>query len=467
MRFLLQYTTRSAVIGGEHTYRRWYLLGFVLVIASIFWHIVLLFICGMLLLLILGTIDLWAYYCLHALGYRRHLSEQRVSFGETITLSLSVENAKPLPLPWLEVVDTVPRSLPIEGRAVRSLLPGDQSMLQALFSPRWYERVTRHYAVYCNMRGVHTFGPATIRSGDLFGFVRRETQVANAQYVLVYPLIVPLTHFGLPAHHPFGERRAPRRLLEDPSRVVGMRDYLPGDSLRRVHWKATARVMKLQSKVYEATTTYTLVLFLNIASSLDMYYGIHPEIHELSISAAASVTNWALAQGYAVGLYANTLMYMPDEKVVEQVTGEEDIAMTLAGQLKRRRIHIPPASDPGQLTRILEVLARIQTYFGSTIEDVLAAERSRLPAGATVVVISSGISEQLVETLIRLRQNGHAVAILFVGENPPPLKLGGIPVYHLGGEATWQQLMTGYCRERPGEAHEKMPTAGVAGGFNL
>src|SRR5205807_7331207 len=101
-------------------------------------------------------------------------------------------------------------------------------------------------------------------------------------------------------------------LLEDPSRVIGVRDYTYGDELRRVHWKATARKMELQSKVYQATTTYTLVLFLNVMAQLDTWFGIHPELTELAICAAASVAGWALDQGYAVGLYANTVMYMPE-----------------------------------------------------------------------------------------------------------------------------------------------------------
>jgi hypothetical protein len=51
---------------------------------------------------------------------------------------------------------------------------------------------------------------------------------------------VLITRFGLPARHPFGNQRAPRRLLEDPAHVIGIRDYVYGDELRRVHWKATA-----------------------------------------------------------------------------------------------------------------------------------------------------------------------------------------------------------------------------------
>ena len=198
--------------------RRLYYIGLVILIASILFHQPLLVVIGLLVLVITGTTDIWATYCLRQLRYQRQFSEQRVLFGEQVTLSLSVENAKLLPLPWLEIEDTVPRALPMTGSRRVSII-GDNTVLENLFSTRWYERVTRLYTLNCNARGVHKFGPTTVRSGDVFGFISKEETLSNWQYLLVYPLVVPLTRFSLPARHPFGDRRAPRRLLEDPSRM--------------------------------------------------------------------------------------------------------------------------------------------------------------------------------------------------------------------------------------------------------
>jgi uncharacterized protein (DUF58 family) len=434
---------------GDYVYRRWYWLGFFALVFSIVLHLPLLAVGGVMLVLVLAMVDIWAYFCLHSLTYRHKLSEQRVSFGEQVTFSTTVENAKILPLSWLEISDMVPRVLEVDGRALRGTRNSDYASLDVLYSPRWYERISRRYQVQCNARGVYAFGPTTLRSGDLFGFVKREASLDETEYLLVYPLVVPLSSFNLPPRHPFGDRRVPRRLLEDPARVVGVRDYIYGDSLRRVHWKASARAMQLQSKIYEASTTYTMVLFLNIVSSLDIYYGVHPELHELAICAAASISSWAIEQGYAVGLYANTILYLPDEKKDETFREHErSFEAELSAQLERRRVHVPPASVPEQLRRIMNVLARMQTFFGTTIEEVMQAERSRLPAGATVVLITSTLNDQLIDTLTRIRQGGHAVAILFVGDNPPPMRLSGVTVHHLGGEVTWERLMNQFSKHQ-------------------
>src|SRR5947209_8803293 len=427
--------------------RRLYYIGLAILIASILFHQPLLVVIGLLVLIIIGTTDIWASYCLRQLRYQRQFSEQRVLFGEQVTLSLSVENAKLLPLPWLEIEDTVPRALPMTGSRRVSII-GDTTVLENLFSTRWYERVTLLYTLNCNARGVHKFGPTVMRSGDVFGFFSNEQTYENLQYLLVYPLVVPLTRFSLPARHPFGDRRTPRRLLEDPSRVIGIRDYVYGDSLRRVHWKATARTLQLQSKIYEPTTTYTMILFLNVNTQFDSVYGLQPELQELAICAAASVSNWALNEGYAVGLYANTLMFMPEEGVYTEAESEskeeQELSATVDAHLKRRRIHLPPATIEEQRSRIMDVLARIQPYFGSTLEEIIHAERSRLPAGATIVVITSTMNDQLLDTLARLKQSGHAVTILFVGDNPSPTRLAGLSIYPIGGKETWEKLENAY-----------------------
>jgi uncharacterized protein (DUF58 family) len=433
--------------------RKWYYTTLAIILFSLVIRQPLLLLLGILALLVLASIDIWANYCMRNLRYQRELSSRRVLFGEEFTYSITLENAKLLPLPWLEIEEGTSRALAFTGRNARVRQSSASYVMEILFSLRWYERVTRRYTVTCAQRGVHTIGPTTLRSGDVFGFLNRQETRENREYLMVYPMVVPLTRFSLPARHPFGDYNAPRRLLEDPSRVIGVREYQYGDDLRRVHWKASARAMQLQSKVYQPTTTYTMVIFLNLMQRLDVWYGIHPELQELAICAAASVANWALDEGLAVGLYANTMMYMPEigmklprlhapgEEPSEEPVSVEAI---VAEQLQRRRIHLPPASSEDQRRRIMETLARIQTYFGSPLEDMIQVERTRLPAGATVVVITGMISEPLIDILARVRGAGHTVTIIFVGDTPISKQLAGITIYHIGGEETWQQFMQDY-----------------------
>jgi uncharacterized protein (DUF58 family) len=435
---------KRLIAAGEHVSLQLYILSGIMLVISILAHLPLLLVGGSIFLLILIITDVWATYCLSEVRYQRHLSEKRVIFGEEITLEISIENAKILPLPVLQIDDTVPRALPIKGQAMRKTLVSNLATLEGLFSLRWYERVTRTYTVQCINRGIFTFGPVKLRSSDIFGFITRELKDPTEHHILVYPLIVPLSSFHLPTQRPFGDHRTSRRLLEDPSRVIGVRDYSYGDSMRRINWKASARALELRSKVYESTTTYTLAIFLNSALQFDNYYSIHPALQELSICAAASISNWAIDEGYAVGLYANTPMSLPDDEDPTETYDQQDLQKTITRQLKRQTIRIPPGSSEGQRQRIMETLARIQAYAGSSLEEVLQAEKSHLPLGATVIAITDRINEHMMETLLRMRRSGHAVTLLLIGDNPPPTRISGITVYYLGGEETWDTLQTTY-----------------------
>ncbi len=99
--------------------KQWYYLCVAIILFGLIIHQPLLLVIGFLGVLVLIVTDVWAKYCLQDLRYQRQFSEQRALFGEEISLSLAIENAKLIPLPWLEIEDSVPRELTIKGRHMR------------------------------------------------------------------------------------------------------------------------------------------------------------------------------------------------------------------------------------------------------------------------------------------------------------------------------------------------------------
>jgi len=405
--------------------RPWYWLGLLCIILSIPLHLGLLFVVGLLMLAVGFVPEIWYRFCLKGLVYTRRLSQTRALFGESITLAISVENRKPLPLPWLEVEDELPDALPLHGGRLDPTYKPHRLILANTLALWWYQRVTRRYTLRCTARGLYVFGPGLMRSGDPFGFLVREAPLTQEDTLLIYPPLVPVERLGLPPRHPFGDRKAPRRLLEDPTRFAGTRDYVYGDSPRHIHWKATARTMHLQSKVYEPTTTHTLAIFLNVNTFLEARMGFNPTLLELAITAAAAVTGWSIDEGYAVGLFANAFQTRMDT-----LRAGEDA-----------RIRLKPATGSDQLVRILEALARIVPYYVAPLAPMLTTESYRLPFGTTVVVISAAaaLEPELITELLRLRSHGHAVTILLTGDDTAT-DTGDLPVYRLGGEERWHEL---------------------------
>ena len=220
-----------------------------------------LFLVSIFLWLVLGAAYLWARYCLVNLSYRRHLGVPRLYLGEETTLHMEITNAKVLPLPWLRVDDRMPITINVTSQQTEEEKDGEHRRLVTVLGLRWYERVIRRYRVRGLRRGFWTFGPAQLRSGDIFGFDIRRLVDETPTHLLVYPRIVPVTALGLPAHHPLGDLRSVRRVIEDPLRMMGTREYVQGDNFRHIHWKASARSHVLQTKVFDPSSSRPVANF--------------------------------------------------------------------------------------------------------------------------------------------------------------------------------------------------------------
>src|SRR4051812_5725350 len=169
-----------------------------------------------LLLLTAGVSWLWNRWSLHAVTYRRQLSSTRVFRDETVTLSLELVNMKLLPLAWIETEDHFSDRLEALDRRATPASDPTLLILPYLTSLRPYERVAWTATLRCPQRGVFAFGPATLRSGDIFGFHRRQERVEGRAMLIVYPRVVTLAELNIPPRGAFGDTRTRRSLILDP-----------------------------------------------------------------------------------------------------------------------------------------------------------------------------------------------------------------------------------------------------------
>ena len=395
----------------------WWTLIVALAVISVLLRHNLLFLLSLLLALMGAASLLWRRACLAGVTYRRRFGSARLFYGEETDLYVEIVNAKPLPLAWLRAEDECPAAVELTPmRLVASYRPG-RKVLVNLLSLRWYEQVTRHYRLRGVRRGAWVFGPVQVASGDIFGFSLRRELLPDTETLLVYPKIVPITALGLPARRPFGDFKTPLRLLEDPMLLNGARDYAPGDSMRHIHWKATARRQELQTRTFDPSAARPVAIFLNMNTFARLWEGIDPDLMEYAVTAAASIAWWAWDNRYPVGLYSNAF-----------------------AQPGARRIAIRPGSHPDQLLHILEALARAVDYGRWPIETSLQVESTRLPFGTTVVVVTAIMNDRLARTLLSLRGREYGVALITLGQAGAGANLAGIQHHHIGGHKEWHEL---------------------------
>ena len=175
---------------------------------------------------------------------------------------------------------------------------------------------------------------------------------------------------------------------------MGIREYQSGDSLKSIHWKSTARTGRLQTKIFEPTTTVDMGIFLDVRTVKPPNWGVIPEKLELAIVTAASMANEALYEGYRVGLYVN--QNNPDSPEL---------------------IRIPPNRHPEQLKRILEALATIKPMETTPIEKLVVTESRNLPWGSTMVVITAMPTESLLSVLFQMKRVGRKVVLITIGNH--------------------------------------------------
>lgn len=368
----------------------------VLVLVSAFHHILSLLVIAVFLLILTLVSWFWSRQSLRKVSFRLRLNQMRAFPGENIELTLEVINEKGLPLPWLEIVQELPYRLAMGGGKTPS--PYAKERLHWTTSISGRQRLSWGHRLECKARGDYRLGPVRLRSGDIFGLFPKEMVLPCYEPLLVYPQIVPVDRLNLPLAELIGEWNATKRIYEDVSRTVGTRDYRYDDPFKHIHWKASARHSQLQTRQYESTTSLSLLLVLDVHSFCQQEQQ-DEEAFELAVTTAASLAYEACRGKSSVGLIANS---MPE-------------------------IQIPVSAGSSQILRLLEALARIELKSRLPLHDQLDKGKNNLPLGTTMVIIVHIPPPSLKGTVERIRQQGHSLLIVSVGNQILERNFYGVP----------------------------------------
>jgi hypothetical protein len=378
---------------------------------------------------------LWSSITLRSIGFERTLTP-RAFAGEDVSVSLEIFNRSMLPVVWLRVED----ALPIELAA---------SAFKRVIALPSFGKTVFEYQLHTHKRGCFKVGPLRVAGGDLFGLSATRNHSGGEQILVVYPQVYHLPGLSLPSRSPMGSLRTAHPLFEDPTRVRSKRDYVSGDSLRRIDWKSSASSGRLQVKQFEPSIALETMIFLNLnAEEYDLRTRF--ESTELAITVAASIANWVSGKQQAVGLATNgldpfasldtilrdQLTIDPAVRLAETVEGESSPGNDL--ESLPLQFFKPLMPRKGQLMRILDMLARIQpastdllshkptnvrrfeparpTLQSQSFLDLLQIEQYNLPWGTTLVLVTNSAGEDLFNEIFKLRRRGLSVVIVLVGQ---------------------------------------------------
>lgn len=160
------------------------------------------------------------------------------------------------------------------------------------------------YLLRTNVRGVRRLGPLGLTVTDAFGFAQRTLRVGPPVDVVVAPAIVDLPPLAESAGEAGGSLHTAAHQLGQGADNLVPRGYVPGDSMRRIHWRASAHRDELMVRQEEQETTpdAIVVVDLGVRRWSPLATGVTGDdpAFELAISAAVSAVARLVHEGYDV-----------------------------------------------------------------------------------------------------------------------------------------------------------------------
>jgi uncharacterized protein (DUF58 family) len=333
---------------------------------------------------------LWAWLNLHWTRITRQTRSRRSQVGKYAEERFVIENTGRLPKLWLEMRDHSELPGHLASRVINSLPARSQ----------------RSWAVktICYRRGRFMLGPITLYTGDPFGLFLLKRDIHLASHIVIYPPTFDLPGFSPPIGHVSGGDALRRRTHYITTNVAGVRDYVPGDSFNRIHWRSTARTGRLVVKEFELDPMADIWIFLDLEKRVQVgsvgepaqdltlppflrvlredvsHIELDPSTAEYAIAVTASVAKHFLDRDRSVGM------------VTYAQRGQREFAQTDRGER--------------QLARILGMLAVAQAEGTIPLSQVLAAETVHFTRDTTAIIVTSSTDPEWVAAARHLFTRG-------------------------------------------------------------
>jgi len=237
--------------------------------------------------------------------------------------------------------------------------------------------------------GIYAVGPLTLTASDPFGLFHAERALLDVASFAVYPRAWPVAGLEkLGARPSLSPEEVASPRAGQSLAYLGVRDYRPGDDLRRIHWPATARRGTPAVKEHEVDLVPYFTLFVDLHRSHRAGTGLKSTL-EYVVRTSVCLVWTAARRGDLV-----------------QVLGEGS-----------RSLLVPPGTGALHATRALYELIQVQQDGSRELLDVVEDHRAHLPPGSTAALLSATLFVdlgRLDETLAALRARAVRPVVLLV-----------------------------------------------------
>ncbi len=315
----------------------------------------------------------------------RSVDRETAFEGEALDVAVTVEN-RGATLEFVEMSDEVPQRLEV--------VRGSNYLVTQLL-PR--ESLEFRYRLHLAVKGRYTLGPLRVRSRDLLGLFVSEVTQEEALPLTVFPRTEDLRKVQIPA-------RSTRPWLgQIPSRSAGpgpdfwaIRDYVSGDEMRRINWKATSRLDTLLTNEHEGERSGDFVVVLDAREEAADGL-VRDSAVEMGVRATISLATKLLEERNRVGLIVM-------RSVLDWVY---------------------PAFGRGQLHRIVEALVTVRPGGEWTLAHVPWILNRFFPPRSQLIIITPLVDRPAREAIAELRAQGFHTLVLSPSVAEPTAEFPG------------------------------------------
>jgi uncharacterized protein (DUF58 family) len=332
---------------------------------------------------------IWSRLTLRGVTVERHPRSLRAQVGRTYEEIIVLKNNSRVGKLWLHIRDM-------------SDLPGHRasSVTTSIGKRQSKEWLVR---TICTRRGRFRIGPIELHAGDPFGLFPIVEEIPQEYHIIVLPKTEPIRDFPFPSGRLPGGDALRQRTHQVTPNASGVRDYAPGDSLNRIHWRSTARLRRLIVKEFEFDPQAEVWIILDAQGAVH-----HGTLEEMSPDLVSGVVHGDIqlprsTEEYAVAIAASLTMHL----------AERDRAVGFVAQGRARHVL---QSDRGeaQLFHILETLAVLNASGPYSLQELLKIEGPRIPRGASVVIITPSVNLTALAAVRELKRSGLAPVLILI-----------------------------------------------------
>ncbi|MDC3414215.1 DUF58 domain-containing protein [Aquibacillus sp. 3ASR75-11] len=329
------------------------------------------------------------FYPISRWKIERKLSKRVIQAGDSVRVDIFINRKVPFPIYYCIMEEVVPASLHRKDTHIDKFKHMDrpdalleQRIVKKIAFP-WFSRTIKfHYSLSQIPRGEHHFHAIKVKTGDFFGFIKKEHQFDLTNHVLAYPFKREIKLKDKVSSFEEGVTSSFQTHARTTNVVSGVREYAPGDRFSLIDWKTTARKNAVMTKEYEQEKSTDVLFVLDSV----FYHGLNPLSYEASVELATSIFG-------ALKTSTTQLAFM---------------------SIGSKKAFFPYHQDPAKHGAVNRFLATVRPGKATAFPEQLETEMQKLSDGFVMIIVLTNFNEKVTQTVKRLRLKSKRVILFFV-----------------------------------------------------